>query len=91
MMLVTGKIEVFKNKRGYLTAVVKSFSEDKKVTGKSYIDCVVKDLAVAEGSTVVLNCKKAYLNNRHVEAKTESFDKLELVVVECEVEKCYSK
>ena len=38
-MKVTGTIEVFKNKNGYVTGILKSFDEDnKKVLGKAYID-----------------------------------------------------
>lgn len=91
-MKVLGKIEVFKNKRGYLTGKILSFDKDKKIVGTSYMDVkVADDLAKPEeGTTITYDVKEGYLNSVHVEGERESFEKLVISIVKAEVVKTFS-
>lgn len=86
-MEVTGKIDLFKNKRGYVTGVLKSFNEEKKVSGKSFID--VSGVVVKEGETLTIDVKKGYLNSIHVEGEKGGFDKFSLSIKEYDVVRSY--
>lgn len=83
-MILSGKIEVFKNKRGYITGVIKSFNKDKKCDGKCFLDvvcCEGVELNIEDGVSLTLDVKTAYLNCRHVELKEgEAFDRLEVAL-----------
>ena len=85
-MKVAGTIEVFKNKNGYITGVLKSFDEDnKKVLGKAYIDVrLPEEVEVKDGQTLTLDVKEGYLNAVYVDVK-DAFTKLKINVVKCEV------
>ena len=85
-MKLTGTIEVFKNKNGYLTGVLKSFDEDnKKVLGKAYIDVKLpEEVEVKDGQTLSLDVKEGYLNAVYVDVK-DAFTKLKINVVKCDV------
>lgn len=88
-MKLTGKIEVFKNAKGYITGIVPSI-KDKKLLGKSFIQVYLpKDIEVKEGQTLTLNVKDAYLNSVHVENEQQSFEKLVVAVNEAEVISVY--
>ena len=78
-MKLTGKIEVFKNKRGYLTGLLKSFNEKNELTGKVFIDVVGLDLK--DERTYTIEITEGYLNVHHVESLTKDFDKLVIKVV----------
>lgn len=88
-MLLSGKIEVFKGKKGYLVGKITGFDTDKKPTGHCYVDVKIADKKLAdkvvEGKTLTLNVETAYLNVRHVELETESFDKLEIAIKSAKV------
>lgn len=86
-MKVTGKIELFKNERGYVTGVIKSFSEEKKVNGKCFLD--VKGVDVEEGETLTIDMTEAYLNCVHVDTKESGFDKLAISVKQYEIVKSH--
>ena len=47
-MKITGKLEVFKNQRGYLTGILKAFDKDKNLIGKIFID--VQGLDISAGN-----------------------------------------
>lgn len=86
-MFLTGKIEVFINKDGYLTGVIKSF-KDRIVTGKSFISVYIDDKTLVEkltkGVTYTLNVKSGYLNSLMVECD-KPFNKIEVFIRECEI------
>lgn len=88
-MKLSGKIEVFKNKKGYATGIIKAFSEDKKVIAKEFVDVELKDEKVrdklTEGKTLTLNVEEGYLNLKHVELDTESFNRIVVSVVKASV------
>lgn len=91
-MKVTGKIEVFVNNKGYLTGVLKSFNENKEVTGKTYIDVnAYGELhdTMDDKHTYTLNVKEGYLNARHVDIGEKSFDKIELSILDASVMSVY--
>ena len=85
-MKLSGNLEVFKNQRGYVTGVFKAWDEDTKaVLGKAYIDVALPEgTEVKDGQTLTLNVKEGYLNAVFCKGK-ESFTKLKINVVECEV------
>ena len=92
-MLVSGKIEVFKNKKGYSTGVLKSFDKDNKLVGKLFVACNIKDEKVTkkltEGKTLTVDVKKGFLDVRHVELETETFEVPVISIVEGEVVAIY--
>ena len=77
-MKITGKIEVFKSKRGYLTGILKSFNKDNEVVGKIFID--VQGLDLKDERTYNIEVTEGYLNVHHVESLTKDFDKLVIKV-----------
>lgn len=76
-MQVLGKIEVFRNQRGYVTGILKSF-ENKELKGKVYID--VQGLDIKDDRTYTIEVTDGYLNVHHVESLTKDFDKLVISV-----------
>ena len=90
MLKLTGTLEVFQNKNGYVTGVMKAWNSDKKeVLGKAYLDVILPEsVAVKEGQTLTLNVKEGYLNPVFVEGEN-SFTKLKINVVDCEIIRVY--
>lgn len=88
-MKLSGKIEVFKNKKGYATGIIKAFSQDKKVVAKEFVDVELKDEDVSkkltEGKTLTLNVIEGYLNLKHVELETESFNRMVVSICTAEI------
>ena len=77
-MKVSGLIEIFKNKKGYPTGVLKSFDENNKVLGKLFVAVNLKDDKINEklvnGKTLTVRVETGYLDVRHVELESESYD-----------------
>lgn len=90
MLKLTGTLEVFQNKKGYITGVMKAWdSENKQVLGKAYMDVnLPESVTIKEGQTLTLNVKEGYLNPVFVEGEN-SFTKIKINVVECEITKVY--
>lgn len=92
-MLVSGKIEVFKNKKGYDTGVLKSFDKDNKLVGRLFVACIIIDEKITkkmtEGKTLTLDIKKGYLGVRHVELETESFEVPVISIIEADIVAVY--
>lgn len=90
-MMITGKIDLFKNSRGFVTGQIKAFSKEKKLLGKCFVE--VMGVSVAEGETLTIDVKEGYLNCVHVESedKKKSFDKLVLSVKSYDVVSSYKK
>lgn len=84
-MQVTGKLEVFKNQNGYITAVVKAFGDKNELKGKTFVSArLPESVQVKDGQTLTLDVKKGYLNAVYV-GTDAPFTKLEINVVDCEV------
>ena len=81
-MLIQGKIEVFKNKRGYVTGILKAFDE-KNLLGKVFID--INGLDLKDERTYTIDVTEGYLNVHHVESLTKDFDKLVINIVKHKV------
>ena len=89
MLKLTVTLEVFQNKRGYVTGVFKAWDDNKCVLGKAYMDVTLpKDVTIKEGQTLTLNVKTGYLNAVHVAGENQ-FTKLKINVVDCEVIRVY--
>lgn len=88
-MLVTGRLEVFKNRNGYYTAVVKAWDNDnKKVLGKAFMDVSLPgNITCEEGQTLTLNVKEGWINAFYVEKG--DFTKLKLNINNAEVESVF--
>lgn len=89
-MLVQGKIEVFKNKKGYPTGIIKSFDKDgKNVLGKLFVAVNIRDEKInkqlVDGKTLTLQVETGCLDVRHVELEQESFEIPVISVVKGEV------
>lgn len=82
-MKLSGKIEVFMNKRGYVTGVFKDWDEENKsVLGKAYVDVLLpEEIAIKEGESLTLDVEEAYLNARYVKSNGKDFTKLQINVV----------
>ena len=76
-MKITGKIEIFRNKNGFITGFLKSFNGNQ-CTGKVFID--VTGLDIKDERTYTIEVEDGYLNVVHVETLTRSFDKLSIAV-----------
>lgn len=89
-MRLSGTLEVFQNKKGYVTGVFKAWNEDKKeVTGKAFMDVTLPEsIKIQEGQTLTLNVKEGYLNAIYVDVEN-AFTKLKINVVDCEVTKVF--
>ena len=84
-MKLTGKLEVFKNQNGYITAVIKDFDDNKQVRGKAYVSAKLPDYVVVEdNNSLTLDVKEGYLNAVYVDTD-KPFTKLQINVVNCEV------
>ena len=93
-MQVKGKLEIFKNRNGYFTAVIKAWGENKELQGKAFMDVALpEDLQVKDGQTLTLDVKEGYLNAVYVKAEKaeNSFTKLKLNIVKCEVVDVFPK
>ena len=92
MLKLSGTLEVFQNKKGYVTGVFKAWNEEtKEVLGKAYMDVKLpENVKIKEGQTLTLDVKKAYLNAVHVTGENE-FTKFKINVVDCEVTSVYPK
>ena len=90
MLKLTGTLEVFQNKKGYVTGVIKHWDEEQKLfTGRAYIDVTLpENVQVEEGQTLTLDVKTAYLNAVHIEGEN-AFTKLKINVVDCEVKSVF--
>lgn len=90
MLKLSGKLEVFKNQKGYITGVIKAFdSESKKLLGKAFMDVTLPEgVEVGEGETLTLDVKTAYLNAIHVETEN-AFTKLRINVVDADIVSVY--
>ena len=90
MLKLTGTLEVFKNRNGYPTGVIKAWdNENKHVLGKAFMDVVLpKDVEIEEGQTLTLNVTEGYLNAVHVDGEN-AFTKLKINVVKCEVKSVF--
>ena len=90
MLKLSGSLEVFQNKKGYVTGVIKAWNEEaKEVLGKAYIDVnLPENVQIKEGQTLTLNVKTAYINAVHVSGENE-FTKLKINVVDCEVTRVF--
>ena len=86
MMKLTGRLEVFKNKNGYVTGVIKAWDDDsKKVLGKAFMDVnLPKDVEIKDGQSLTLDVEEAYLNAYFVDTENP-FTKLKINVVKCKV------
>lgn len=88
-MLVTGKIEVFKNRKGYPLGILKSFTQEGELNAKMFISVELRDEKLNEklvdGKTLTIDVKTGYLNVNHVELDEESFDKLSISIVKGEI------
>ena len=88
-MLVTGKLEVFKNQNGYNTAVLKAFGDNNELKGKTFVSCKLPEsVKIEDGQTLTLDVKKGYLNAVYV-GSDAPFTKLEINISECEVVKVF--
>ena len=93
-MLVKGQIEVFKNKKGYPTGIIKSFDKDgKTVLGKLFVAVSLRDEKMAEkledGKTYTISVEQGYLDVRHIELESESFEIPVISIVKGEVVKVF--
>ena len=88
MLKLTGILEVFKNKKGYITGVIKAW-DSNKVLGKSYLSVILPEsVTVEEGQTLTLEVKEGYLNAVFVGTDTP-FTKLEINVVDCDIKSVF--
>ena len=86
MLKLTGTLEVFQNQRGYVTGVLKAWSDDKCLLGKAYMDVALpEEIKIEEGQTLTLDVKEAYLNAVHCGEGDKAFTKLKVNVVNAEV------
>lgn len=90
MLKLSGTLEVFQNKKGYVTGVFKAWNEEaKEVLGKVYMDVKLPEsVKIKEGQTLTLDVKTAYLDAVHVTGEHE-FTKLRINVVDCKVTSVY--
>ena len=92
-MIVKGKLEVFKNKKGYPTGVIKSFDADNKPLGRLFVAVNLKDDKVKEklvdGKTLTLDVETGYLDVRHVELEAESFEIPVISIVKASIVSIY--
>ena len=84
-MKLTGKLEVFKNQNGYITAVIKDFDDNNQVRGKTYVSAKLPaDVKVEDNQSLTLDVKEGYLDAVYV-GTDAPFTKLQINVVKCEV------
>ena len=93
-MQVSGKLEIFKNRNGYYTAVIKAWGDHKELQGKALMDVALpEDVKVEDGKTLTLDVKEGYLNAVYVKAEKaeNSFTKFKLNIVKCDVVDVFPK
>lgn len=82
IMLVTGRIEVFKNSNGYPVGILKSFTQDGILTARMFVNVELRDEKLneklVEGKTLTINVTQGYLNVQHVELENESFNRVSI-------------
>lgn len=93
-MLIKGQIEVFKSKKGYPTGILKSFDKNgKEVVGKLFVNVQIRDEKMLEklvdGKTLTISVETGYLDVRHVDLETESFDVPVISIVKGEIVKVF--
>ena len=90
MVKLSGTLEVFQNKRGYVTGVFKAWDDNTKtIAGKAYMDVTLPEsVKIEEGQTLTLDVKTAYLNAIFVEGDNP-FTKLKINVVDCEIKSVF--
>lgn len=89
-MKFEGILEVFKNKKGYITGVLKAWdNEAKEVKGKVYIDVnLPEDVTVEDGQTLTLDVHEGYINPTYIEGEN-AFTKLKFNVVKCDIKSVF--
>lgn len=86
MLKLTGTLEVFQNQRGYVTGVLKAWSDDKALLGKAYMDVALpEEIKVEEGQTLTLDVKEGYLNAVHCGEGEKAFTKVKINVVKADI------
>ena len=89
MLKLIGTLEVFQNKKGYVTGVMKAWDDNKALVGKAYMDVnLPESISIEEGQTLTLDVKEAYLNAVHVEGEN-AFTKLKINVVDAEIKSIF--
>lgn len=90
MLKITGTLEVFLNQRGYVTGVMKAWSDSKQLLGKAYMDVTLPEkIKVEEGQTLTLDVKEGYLNAVHIGEGEKTFTKLKINVVDCDIKSVF--
>lgn len=86
MLKLTGTLEVFKNRNGYTTGVIKAWdNENIHVLGKAFMDVTLpENVTIEEGQTLTLDVKEGYLNAVHVDCEN-AFTKVKINVVKCDI------
>ncbi|MBO7732131.1 MAG: hypothetical protein J6S67_06255 [Methanobrevibacter sp.] len=88
-MLTTGRLEVFKNKNGYYTAVIKAWDSENNLKGKAFMNVELPEGTTCEdGQTLTLDVKEGYLNAVYVGCDAP-FTKLVINIVKAEVVSIY--
>ena len=92
-MLVSGKIEIYKNKRGYPTGIVSSFDKDGQLVSKLFVAVNIRDEKLLEkltdGKTLTLNVETGYLDSRKVELEEQSYVIPVISIVKAEIVAVY--
>lgn len=91
-MKLNGHLDVFMGTDNYLHAVIKAFSQDKKVLGKVFVEVRVpedKKNEFKQGTTYTLNVTAGYLDAMYVECE-KSFTKLLISIKDYEVVKTFT-
>ena len=86
-MKLNGRIDVFMGTDGYLHGVLKAFSQEKKMLGKTFIEVRVaedKKSEFKQGTTYTLNVTDAYLDALYVDCE-KPFTKLLISIKDYEV------
>ncbi len=86
-MKVSGRIEVFTNKNGYLTGYLKNFV-DNKPNGKAFIDVhTSKEFreSLDKTKTYTLNVKEGFLNVDCIKLENKNIYKLTMAIVEADI------
>ena len=94
-MKVSGLLEVFQNKNGFVTGVFNAWDSDEpnekhKILGKAYMDVrLPKDVQIKEGQTLTLDVKEGYLRVSHIVSNKVEFSKFVIYVKQCDVIRVY--
>lgn len=88
-MLVTGKLEVFKNENGYYTAVIKAWDKKNNLKGKAFMNVDLPDgMTCEDKQTLTIDVKEGYLNAVYIECGNP-FTKLVLNIVKADIVSVY--